>query len=116
LGASSEFKDLEIVVLRHELTVRRRQVRRPALRQADRVVFAAASRWLPRVKWSSFVVTPTTLLDWQRRWVANRVLAGQPNNQGANRTADRRSPRTSRVRPPATDECLAEDVGAHPVE
>ena len=72
LGRSSEFKELEIVVLRHELTVLRRQVRRPALRQADRVFLAAASRWLPRVQWSSFLVTPTTLLDWHRRLVANR--------------------------------------------
>ncbi len=72
LGRSSEFKDLEIVVLRHELTVLRRQVRRPALRQADRVFLAAASRLLPRVQWSSFLVTPTTLLDWHRRLVANR--------------------------------------------
>jgi putative transposase len=72
LGRSSEFKELEIVVLRHELTVLRRQVRRPALRQADRVFLAAASRLLPRVKWSSFLVTPPTLLDWHRRLVANR--------------------------------------------
>lgn len=50
LGRSTEFKELEIVVLRNELTVLRRQVRGPALRQADRVFLAAATRLLPRVR------------------------------------------------------------------
>jgi putative transposase len=71
LCRSAEFKELEIVVLRHELTVLRRQVRRPALQPADRLFLAAASRLLPRVKWSSFLVRPTTLLNWHRRLVAN---------------------------------------------
>ena len=44
---SEEFKELEIVVLRHELTVLRRQAARPKLRPADRVFLAAASRLLP---------------------------------------------------------------------
>jgi hypothetical protein len=40
---STEFKELEIVVLRHELALLRRQIKRPALRPADRFFFAAAS-------------------------------------------------------------------------
>ena len=72
LFRSTEFKELEIVVLRHELAVMRRQVQPPTLRRADRLFLAAASRLLPRVRWSSFLVTPTTLLSWHRRLVANR--------------------------------------------
>jgi transposase InsO family protein len=69
---SEEFKELEIIVLRHELSVLRRQVARPALEPSDRMLLAAASRLLPRSRWSSFLVSPTTLLRWHRRLVARR--------------------------------------------
>lgn len=67
---SRRYKELEIVVLRHELGVLRRQVNRPRLGDVDRVFLAAASRILPRPGWSIFLVKPATLLVWHRRLVA----------------------------------------------
>jgi putative transposase len=75
---STQSKDLEIIVLRHELTVLRRQVKRPVFRAADRVFLSAASRLLARGNWSSFVVTPATLLRWHRRLVAKRWTYPRP--------------------------------------
>jgi hypothetical protein len=67
---SEDAKEVEILVLRHELGVLRRQVHRPALRPADRALLAALSRLLSRRAWRSFFVTPETLLRWHRRMVA----------------------------------------------
>src|SRR5437868_8711224 len=67
---SRDAKEVEITVLRHEVGVLRRQVRRPALRPADRALLAALSRVLPRSGWRSFFVTPETLLGWHRGMVA----------------------------------------------
>ncbi|MGB7052391.1 MAG: integrase core domain-containing protein [Acidimicrobiales bacterium] len=69
---SERSKDLELVVLRHELSILRRQVTRPRLDDGDRVFLAAASRLLARKYWSAFFVTPETLLRWHRRLVAKR--------------------------------------------
>jgi putative transposase len=73
---SEDFKELEIVVLRHELSVLRRQARRPQLTTTDRLFLAAASRLIPRSSWRSFFVTPTTLLRWHRRLIARRWTYG----------------------------------------
>src|SRR5438093_526422 len=68
---SRDAKEVEIIVLRHELGVLRRQVHRTALRPADRALLAALSRVLPRSEWHSCFVTPETLLGWHRRIVAH---------------------------------------------
>jgi putative transposase len=69
---SNDVKALEIVVRRHELAIVRRRIRRPAISWTDRVLLTAASRLLPRTRWPSLFVTPTTLLRWHRRLVAKR--------------------------------------------
>jgi hypothetical protein len=69
---SNDFKELEIVVLRHELAILRRARKRPVLTTVDRLTLAAASRFLARERWRSFMVTPATLLRWHRRLVAKR--------------------------------------------
>jgi putative transposase len=69
---SAEAKEIEILVLRHELTVLRRQYPRPRLQPKDRALLAALSRHLPQARWSVFLVKPETLLDWHRRMVRRR--------------------------------------------
>jgi putative transposase len=68
---SREFKELEIVVLRHELAVLRRQISRPRLDERDRVFLAAAGQLLGRGT-KSFFVRPDTLLGWHRQLVRKR--------------------------------------------
>jgi hypothetical protein len=68
---SREFKELEIVVLRHELAVLRRQISRPRLDESDRVFLAAAGQLLGRAS-RSFFVRPDTLLGWHRQLVRKR--------------------------------------------
>jgi putative transposase len=68
-----DIKDIELMILRHELDGLRRQVARPAIRPADRAFFAAAACHLPRSSQSVRLVTPRTLLRWhhalvRRKW------------------------------------------------
>jgi putative transposase len=65
-------KELEILVLRHELAMLRRQARQPKLTGADGALLAALSRALPRVAWAGFPVKPETVLRWHRQLVARR--------------------------------------------
>jgi hypothetical protein len=75
---SEHAKDVEIAVLRHQLQVLRRQVKRPEFRAADRAVLAALSGALPRRRWSSFLVTPDTILRWHRRLVTRKWTHASP--------------------------------------
>ena len=90
LGFRSEReKDIEILLLRHQLQVLERQVARPQLSQADRALLAAFSRVLPRERWASFFVTPATLLRWHRELVARRWTYPQPASRPSSRPPQR---------------------------
>src|SRR5437867_10141201 len=70
---SEREKEIEILLLRHQLRVLERQVARPTLTPADRALLAAFSRVLPRRAWkTSLLWTPATLLRWHRELVARR--------------------------------------------
>jgi putative transposase len=70
---SEREKEIEILLLRHQLRLLERQVTRPELTQPDRALLAGFSRVLPRQAWKrSLSVTPATLLRWHRELVARR--------------------------------------------
>ncbi len=73
-GRSDAANEVEILVLRHELAVLRRQVGRPSCRPADRVFLAALARMLPRERWGSVFVQPATVRRWQRSLLARRWM------------------------------------------
>jgi hypothetical protein len=78
-----DVKDIELIVLRHELEVLRRQVVRPKLRPVDRALLAAAASELPRSLRDTRLVTPRTLLRWhralvRRKWRQTSARRGRP--------------------------------------
>ena len=80
LARNDTSKDVEILVLRHEIAVLRRQVARPKSDWADRDVFAALTRLLPRHLRLHRIVAPGTLLAWHRRLIKNKWT--YPNTSG----------------------------------
>ena len=80
VGRTSATKDVELLVLRHEVSVLRRANPRPRLNWADRAIFAALIRQLPQSLRSHHLVTPGTILRWHRQLVRRRWT--YPNRLG----------------------------------
>jgi putative transposase len=76
-------KDVELVLLRHQLSVLARQHRPLRLRPADRAFIAALGRLLPQRRRHGLLVTPATLLRWnrelvRRKWTYPQRKPGRP--------------------------------------
>ncbi|WP_235039392.1 helix-turn-helix domain-containing protein [Kibdelosporangium aridum] len=74
LGRSSASKDVELLVLRHEVAVLRRTNPHPRVDWADRAVLAALARQLPGLLRKHRLVTPGTILRWHRRLMAKKWI------------------------------------------
>ena len=84
---SGRSKDLEIIVLRHQLQVLRRTVNRPAVNDDDRTLLGAIAAALPRRLRHGWIVTPDTLLRWHRRRIARHWTQPRSRRLGRPPTA-----------------------------
>jgi transposase InsO family protein len=76
-------KDAEILLLRHQLAVLRRQASRPRFSWTDRALVATLARFVPRERWAAFLITPETILRWhralvRRHWTYPHRRPGRP--------------------------------------
>jgi len=90
LARSDRARDVEILILRHQVAVLQRQVKNPRLSWADRAVLAALARLLPRshLRELRLIISPQTLLRWharlvRRRWTYPRRSPGRPRTARA---------------------------------
>jgi putative transposase len=86
LARSAQSKNAEILVLRHEVAVLRRQVKRPRVSWADRAVFAALTRLLAPACRLHRIVTPATIVRWHQDLVKRRWTQPRHHRSGGRRT------------------------------